>query len=732
MPHLLWDPSTTLPLPLYSFLIYARSYAPNSTYYHQLPPTTFKMVNLPKRWVRNIVNVGVVLMLVVLLLVLANDNNIFSVSFLDIHKPWRFGQDQSWQPYVVDVSIEQVLKIKLTKPREVVKDETKGEMGDLHLNGFWAAVPKDLMLGSSWLHKRYLAAKFVGKDYLKTHPHDVIVDFAVSDPEVDGKIKNNAKALIPERVLKDIHKSRIFDEEDRAALEEANKGEKLDGKVDLDEILRLKHEQESQAEDLRAETEKEKEKEKETEKGAKANEEQILNDDKVDQKEDEKSDENEAERDGPVKRTRELSYKSLQGYYLIPKPEQLKKAKWKKLSHGLWVKYGPVGKQAVVNIDVVFGPDAVVPFEGATVLKQPLHVGGRKGMEPRLVFHTRQTDYRHKQIQELRFNKSGKFKVLQIADTHFSTGVGKCRDPVPDEPDCEADPRTVKFIERVLDIEKPDFVVLTGDQVWGEEAPDPDTALFKAVTPLVARKIPYAMVMGNHDDQLIYSREDMMFLSTYLPYSMSALGPEEVDGYGNYGILVRSSKFLKKGVAAFYFLDSHGYSKNPKVTPGYDWFKDSQMWWLENESGLMREQMVKEKPLAMAFFHIPIPEYRNLDQPFIGEHREGITAPNYNSDMRTHFARANVQVATVGHDHCNDYCNKGDEKYESQMWLCYGGGVGLGGYGGYGGYVRRMRIYELDENEGSIKLWKRTESDPDTITDEQRIVDQGKVVNFKE
>lgn len=61
--------------------------------------------------------------------------------------------------------------------------------------------------------------------------------------------------------------------------------------------------------------------------------------------------------------------------------------------------------------------------------------------------------------------------------------------------------------------------------------------------------------------------------------------------------------------------------------------------------------------------------------------------------------------------------------------MCYGGGVGFGGYAGYGGYHRRVRIFDVDTNQGRIKTWKRLEyGDIEKRIDEQLIVDHGKAV----
>lgn len=72
----------------------------------------------------------------------------------------------------------------------------------------------------------------------------------------------------------------------------------------------------------------------------------------------------------------------------------------------------------------------------------------------------------------------------------------------------DADPLTVRFIRQVLDLEKPDLVVLTGDQMH-HSITDSQTALFKVVAPMIEREIPWAAVFGNHDTEgeFILSRE---------------------------------------------------------------------------------------------------------------------------------------------------------------------------------------------------------------------------------
>jgi len=55
-----------------------------------------------------------------------------------------------------------------------------------------------------------------------------------------------------------------------------------------------------------------------------------------------------------------------------------------------------------------------------------------------------------------------------------------------------------------LDVEKPDLVILTGDQLH-HDIPDSQSALFKVVAPIIERSIPFAAVFGNHDSEGIHA-----------------------------------------------------------------------------------------------------------------------------------------------------------------------------------------------------------------------------------
>jgi len=199
---------------------------------------------------------------------------------------------------------------------------------------------------------------------------------------------------------------------------------------------------------------------------------------------------------------------------------------WESRPCGIWVRRGKSsGKidQAVTGVDVLFGTDAVDPRPQWALVRPSLQLDAATPEAPtaRLSIHRGRPKRRPDARPVLRVREDGSFKIVQVSDTHMVTGVGVCKDAIDADgknlPESEADPRTADFIGRILDVEKPDLVVLTGDQLH-HDIPDSQSALFKVVAPIIERSIPFAAVFGNHDSEGIHalSRESLL---SYIPYS---------------------------------------------------------------------------------------------------------------------------------------------------------------------------------------------------------------------
>ncbi|EEB09087.1 phosphoprotein phosphatase [Schizosaccharomyces japonicus yFS275] len=284
-------------------------------------------------------------------------------------------------------------------------------------------------------------------------------------------------------------------------------------------------------------------------------------------------------------------------------------------------------------------------------------------------------------------------KIVQFSDLHMSTGPGVCRDmfPADRKEGCEADATTLEFMYDVLDSEYPDLVLLTGDIVNGDTSPDAKTALLKALSPMVERELPFAVIFGNHDEEGDLSRMELMRYVQQVPGSVSLFG--NVSGVGNY-VIDSPGKF------SLYMIDTHGMSPQGRHCPGYDWIRQDQLDWLKqatiDHGG---------NPIQMAFLHIPLAEFCDVVD-MKGSYREACSATKCDLGTAKLLKEAGIQVAVAGHDHVNDFCGYNQANH---IHFCFAGGAGFGGYGGHGGYIRRARIWRLNGAQRLVQTWKRIE-----------------------
>ncbi|KAF2425363.1 Metallo-dependent phosphatase [Tothia fuscella] len=433
-----------------------------------------------------------------------------------------------------------------------------------------------------------------------------------------------------------------------------------------------------------------------------------------------------------------------------PSPHSGLGRSWVSRPGGIWVLQRAFSgniEEVITEVDVLFGDDAVDPRPNWALLPSPLQLDVQsKSTAARLTMLRggAKIDSR----KPLRVKEDGTFRIVQISDTHMVTGVGVCKDAIDADgnhlPTSEADPLTINFIRDVLDIERPDLVVLTGDQLH-HDISDSQSALFKVVAPIIKRSIPFAAVFGNHDSegQHALSRAAQMSILQNLPFNLSEPGPEHVDGIGNFYLQVLAPTPLQCPLATLYFLDSHGQIPSSLHNPDYDPIKQSQIDWFVAASQAQRH-VRKENAhgtrfhLTLAFLHIPLPEFGNHHLILrSGHRREPTEGPSVNTHFYDALANEGILALGCGHDHVNDFCallpsqtqQDGRETPQSGPCLCYGGGSGFGGYCSYGEdrYHRRMRVWELDTKTGSLKTWLRVEYNSDRV-DELLLAESGAVI----
>jgi hypothetical protein len=288
----------------------------------------------------------------------------------------------------------------------------------------------------------------------------------------------------------------------------------------------------------------------------------------------------------------------------------------------------------------------------------------------------------------LRFRADGRFRIVQFTDTHFCDGS-------------DLDRRTASLMGRVLDAERPDLVVLTGDVLDGARAADAAAAWGDAVAPITARGLPWAAVFGNHDDEGGATRETQLAIQRSHRKCLTRRGPRSLPGVGNYVLRVAGSRDHSRAAAHLYLLDSHTYAPDGAGT--YAWITHEQVAWYWRAAA--RRKAGGGEPLpALAFFHIPLPEYATAWEqgPRRGSRHEPVCGPVVNSGFFSALhERCEVLGVFVGHDHVNDF-----DAELLGIRLCYGRATGYNTYGRRG-FPRGARVIEIFEGERRFDTWLR-------------------------
>lgn len=246
--------------------------------------------------------------------------------------------------------------------------------------------------------------------------------------------------------------------------------------------------------------------------------------------------------------------------------------------------------------------------------------------------------------QHLRYNENKQFKIIQFTDVHY-------------KPNVSASDTAILLIKEVLDSEKPDFVVFTGDLAWAKPAKE---CFDNVLQPVIDRKIPWAFVNGNHDDEQGWTRTQIMDYISTKPFCLASHGDKNLKGEGNYIIELRASKNNDKIANLFYFLDSGSYNERHKgVGWSYDWFNFEQVDWYRKQSKAYTMSNGNNPYPALAFFHIPLAEYPLMTSNknnYIGNHKETECNGKINTGMFAAMIESgDVMGVFVGHDHDNDY-----------------------------------------------------------------------------
>ncbi len=243
----------------------------------------------------------------------------------------------------------------------------------------------------------------------------------------------------------------------------------------------------------------------------------------------------------------------------------------------------------------------------------------------------------------IRFNSNGKLKILHIADTHLN--YDKHFDA------------SVWVIAEACDVEKPDLVVLTGDNTHPNEDPEKTKKLINALMNIFeSRNIPVAVTFGNHDSEAgPMTRQEIMEYYNTFSCVITTDNSENFKNCATLNVPVLASDSDKVNFNLWVF-DSGDYDEDEPRH--YDRVRTEQIEWFKKTSAQLKKENGGETVNSVVFQHIIVPEIYDVlkkvdsKQPYAVEHI-------YNEGEYYTFDPENVNYGTLNEKPCPGYYNDG-------------------------------------------------------------------------
>ena len=238
----------------------------------------------------------------------------------------------------------------------------------------------------------------------------------------------------------------------------------------------------------------------------------------------------------------------------------------------------------------------------------------------------------------LRFKK-GLFKIVQITDLHYKLGV-------------KASEQGLACVREMVETEKPDLVVVTGDIIYSAPA---DSTLSVVLKTFAKLGVPFCMTFGNHDYDF---KTPAVALYNQMQKTPNCVMPVLQGKNTDYSLPILSSNG-KRTAAVLYCIDTHN---KPAIggIGGYQWISHNQITWYRQRSTVNKQKNGGKPVPSLAFLHIPLPEFNyatdNTQCPMYGSRLEKAYSPSLNSGMFASIKEmGDIMGVFCGHDHDNDY-----------------------------------------------------------------------------
>ena len=281
-------------------------------------------------------------------------------------------------------------------------------------------------------------------------------------------------------------------------------------------------------------------------------------------------------------------------------------------------------------------------------------------------------------IQAIQFNEKREYTIVQFTDLHFCGSD-------------ETDLQTQELQRNILKWINPDLVVFSGDAVSGWNAKQPgsfEKCWRKFTEPIVEAQVPYAYILGNHDAEGEFDREEIVKFDQKNPFSLRS-DCDGIPGTSNFAIPIYSSEDENRLAANIWLFDT-GRDMCEDFHLSWGCLKRYVIDWYNEKSQQIKEEH-GDNVHHLAFLHIPIPEYLDLanTQGIYGNVGEGIGCPYVNNGFFENVQKnKDISAMFVGHDHKNNFGG-----FYRGVELVYGQKSGYATYGN----ERGARVITLKE-----------------------------------
>ena len=283
----------------------------------------------------------------------------------------------------------------------------------------------------------------------------------------------------------------------------------------------------------------------------------------------------------------------------------------------------------------------------------------------------------------LRFKK-GLFKIVQITDLHYKLGV-------------KASEQGLACVREMVETEKPDLVVVTGDIIYSAPA---DSTLSVVLKTFAQLGVPFSMTFGNHDYDF---KTPAVALYNQMQKTPNCVMPVLQGKNTDYSLSILSSNG-KRTAAVLYCIDTHN---KPAIggIGGYQWISHNQITWYRQRSMVYKQKNGGRPVPSLAFLHIPLPEFNyatdNTQCPMYGSRLEKAYSPSINSGMFASIKEmGDIMGVFCGHDHDNDYA-------VSYFNVLLAHGRFSGGNTEYNHLKSGARVIVLKEGKREFDTWIR-------------------------